>query len=329
MFSELPKLFERNFAMAFFMPVAIFIGASLLLLDQYQLTQILPTLNFDTLVGATLLGLISWLGGILLLVTNRDMYRLMEGYGKFNPVRLVGRFQRRRFQKLHERLGALNEEYRKAGRNFPMEKMAERNTIMRELAEHFPDDERWLLPTAFGNTLRAFETYPRVMYGFESIDGWSRILGVVPEEYRTLIDNAKTQVDFWVNLGFISLLLLGEYFGIASYQGAFKAIWLLALIILALLIAPYRARRVAVEWGDLVKSVFDLYRFDLLKALGVELPKSRKEERALWTKVSQAIVYRLPASLPDLKKVQAGMPKDPTTDAPPPVREESHTSQTH
>lgn len=30
MFSELPILFERNFAMAFFMPVAIFIGASLL-----------------------------------------------------------------------------------------------------------------------------------------------------------------------------------------------------------------------------------------------------------------------------------------------------------
>lgn len=304
MFSELPKLFERNFAMAFFLPVAIFIGASLLLLDQYQLTQILPTLNFDTLVGATILGLFSWLGGILLLVTNRDMYRLMEGYGKFNPVKLVGRFQKNRFRKLNEKLDKLNDEYRELGNDFPFDKRAERNKIMKELAEHFPDDERWLLPTAFGNTLRAFETFPRVMYGFEAIDGWSRILAVVPEEYRILIDNAKTQVDFWVNMGFVSALLLVEYLGITYYQGSFEAIWLLVLIALALLIAPYRARRVAVEWGDLVKAVFDLYRFDLLDALGIERPASREEERVIWTKVSQAIVYRLPSTLPDLKKPQ-------------------------
>ena len=301
MFSELPKLFDRNFAMAFFMPVAIFIAASLLLLDRYQLTQILPTLDFDTLVGATILGLISWLGGILLLVTNRDMYRVMEGYGRFNPVKLVGGFQKRRFEKLNEKLDELDDEFRELGGDFPIEKRSERNKIMKELAEHFPDTERWLLPTAFGNTLRAFETYPRVMYGLESIDGWSRIMAVVPEDYRTLIDNAKTQVDFWVNMGFVSALLLIEYFGIAYYQQAFEAIWLLVLIVLALMIAPYRAKRVAVEWGDLVKAVFDLYRFDLLDALGVERPKNRDGERAIWTKVSQAMVYRLPRSLPELK----------------------------
>ena len=301
MFSELPKLFERNFAMAFFMPVAIFIGVSLLLLDQYQLTQILPTLNFDTLVGATILGLISWLGGILLLVTNRDMYRLMEGYGKFNPVKLVSKIQKRRYLKLNEKLDNLDDEFRELGNAFPVEKRSVRNKIMKELAEHFPDNERWLLPTAFGNTLRAFETYPRVMYGIESIDGWSRILAVVPEEYRTLIDNAKTQVDFWVNMGFVSALLLTEYLGIAYYQGSFEAFWLLVLIILALLIAPYRAKRVAVEWGDLVKAVFDLYRFDLLDKLGIEQPENRDKERAIWTKVSQAIVYRLPSVLPEIK----------------------------
>jgi len=301
MFNELPKLIERNFAMAFFMPVAIFIGGSLLILDQYQLTQILPTLNLDTLIGVTLLGLISWLGGILLLVTNRDLYRVMEGYGKYNPLKLFERLQKNHYQKLNDKLGKLNNEYREAGDDFPMKKRSERAKIMKELVVHFPDDERWLLPTAFGNTLRAFETYSRVMYGLESIDGWSRILAVVPEDYRTLIDNAKTQVDFWVNMGLVSILLLVEYFGIAYYQNAFNALWLLGLIIMTMIISPYRAKRVAVEWGDLVKSVFDLYRFDLLEAMGIELPKTRDEERVLWTKVSQAMIYRLPNVLPEIK----------------------------
>ena len=287
--------------MAFFMPVAIFIGASLWIFDQYQLTQILPTLNFDNLVSVTILGLISWLGGILLLVTNRDMYRFIEGYGRYNPVKLVGSMQKRRFQKLHEKLEKLDDEYRNAGNNFPIKKRNERNKIMKELADHFPDDERWLLPTAFGNTLRAFETYPRVMYGFEAIDGWSRILAVVPEDYRTLIDSAKTQVDFWVNLGSVSFLLLLEYIGVAYYQQTLEAVWLFVLIVLGLLIAPYRAKRVAVEWGDLVKSVFDLYRFDLLDSLGIEPPKSHDEERILWINFSQAIIYRLPDSLPEIK----------------------------
>jgi hypothetical protein len=301
MFSELPKLFERNFAMAFFMPVIIFVGVGLLILEQYQFSQVLTTISSDTLIGVTLLGLGSWLGGIILLASNHDLYRLLEGYGKYNPVKLLEGFQRRRFLRLTSRLKTLNDEYRKAGSDFPAQKRTTRNKIIKVLAEHFPDDERWLLPTAFGNTLRAFETYPRVMYGLEAIDGWSRILAVVPEDYRKLIDNAKTQVDFWVNLGFLSMILIVEYVGIAIYANSIRAVWLFALIVLSSLIAPYRAKRVAIEWGDLVKAVFDLYRFDLLEAMHIDWPEDREEERELWTKISQSIIYKMPSSLPELK----------------------------
>lgn len=303
MFSELPKLFERNFAMAFFMPVIIFIGISLLILEQYQSTQLINTLDSVTLIDVTIIGLVSWLGGILLLVSNHDLYRLIEGYGKYNPLKLLGRFQKNRFLHLKEELDKLDDEYVEAGDNFQPAKRTIRNKIIQELAEHFPDDERWLLPTSFGNTLRAFETYSRVMYGFESIDGWSRIIAVVPEDYRKLIDNAKTQVDFWVNLGFLSLILFFVYLSFTAYYNSFQAVWILVIIILISLIAPYRAKRVAIAWGDLVKSVFDLYRFDLLKAMRIELPKNRDEERQIWTKISQSIVYKLPSELPEIKTV--------------------------
>ena len=75
----------------------------------------------------------------------------------------------------------------------------------------FPDEEAWLLPTSFGNTIRAFEVYPRVMYGLDAIPGWLRILAVIPKDYRESVDNAKAQVDFWLNLWFLSILMIFEY----------------------------------------------------------------------------------------------------------------------
>jgi hypothetical protein len=309
MFSELPKLFERNFAMAFFMPIALFVALSLLILDQFQIRTIVPALQMDILLGTTLFGLLSWLGGILLLVTNRDLYRLLEGYGKYNPAKLFGWIEKRRYRKLVETRDKLDDEYRAAGDNFPVEKRSERNRIMRELAERFPDNERWLLPTAFGNTLRAFEVYPRKMYGLESIDGWSRILAVVPADYRSLIDNAKAQVDFWVNLGFLGFLLLVEYFAAAYYIKAIHAWWLLGIIAMIILVAPYRARRVAIEWGDMVKAAFDIHRFKLIESLGIDIPKNREAEKNMWKRYSRAIIYGLPDELPELKVDDQKEPK--------------------
>jgi hypothetical protein len=306
MFSELPKLFDRNFAMAFFMPVAIFIALSIAMLNNNQLTQnILPDLEVDLLIGATFLGLVSWLGGIFLLVTNRDIYRLVEGYGKFNPALLVGWLQKRKYEKLIETLDELDNEFIELGEEFPSESRMKRDAIMKELSDQFPDQKKWLLPTAFGNTLRAFEVYPRVMYGIESIDGWSRLIAVIPEDFRILIDNAKAQVDFWVNIGVVGLLLFVEYLSIAYYVKSVNSLWILIIILLMILIAPWRARRVAVEWGDMVKAAFDIYRFKLIAALGIDEPRNRDEEREIWTKYSQAVIYRLPDELPDLKKAES------------------------
>lgn len=313
MFAELPKLFDRNFAIGFFLPFALAIAASLYLLDYYGLSRIiLPTLQKDLIVGGTVSGLLAWLGGILLLVTNRDLFRVLEGYGKLNPLRLTIWLERSRFRHLNSEIKKLDDEYRKhleANTEFPEEQKTRRNRLMVERFERFPDREGQILPTPFGNTLRAFETYPRVMYGMESIDGWSRLLAVVPNDYRNLIDSAKAHVDFWVNLGFLSLVLIVGNLSLGFIYHLAPPIWLLAITAFILLISPWRARRLAVEWGDYVKGSFDIYRFKLLELLGIEVPGDRKEERKLWVKYSQAITYRLPNSLPDLKKPEAGKTK--------------------
>src|SRR5712692_4078105 len=92
------------------------------------------------------------------------------------------------------------------------------------LAERFPPEEDQLLPTAFGNTIKAFETYPDVMYGFDAIEGWTRLLAVIPKDYRELIETTKAETDFWVNLWFISLLILCECVGATFYTGELKIV---------------------------------------------------------------------------------------------------------
>jgi len=306
MFGELPKLFDRNFAVGFFLPVAIFMTLSGLILDQYPFGPDVPAyLETNLLVGTTILGLSSWVGGIVLLAINRDLYRLMEGYGSYNPLKVFTWLEKRRFRRIADDLEKLDDEYRghiAAKTEFPETSRTKRNRIIRQLAEEFPDKEEYILPTPFGNVLRAFEVYPRVMYGLDSIDAWGRLLAVIPKDYLALLDAAKSQVDFWVNLGVAFVLLLVEYEVLALATHTPLNVWIILLLILLGTIAPIRATSSAREWGDFIKSAFDAHRFKLLEMLGIDTPKDREEEKALWKKYSQAITYRLPSALPELKK---------------------------
>ncbi len=303
MFGELPKLFDRNFAMAFFLPVTVFIWIIGEIADRFgKSANLIASLQTNLIIGTTLLVIVSWLGGIFLLVTNRGLYRFLEGYGKWNPVQVLSRLEKWRYKKLINDIETLDDEFRKMQNNFPAEKRAQRNKLMIERSVRFPDKESLLLPTSFGNTLRAFEVYPRLMYGIESIDGWSRLLAIIPKDYRELMDNAKTQVDFWVNFGFLGFLLSLEYAGFAIYTRSLPAWWMFLLILLVTAISPHFAREFAVEWGDYVKAAFDVFAPQLRETLGLNSPKNRDEEKQQWTKFSQAIIYGLPEVIPELKK---------------------------
>lgn len=319
MFSELPKLFDRNFAIAYFLPVSLFMVASSWLLKAtgYWI-KIRSMATGNTIFDATLAVFASWIIGILLLVLNREIYRVLEGYGKYNPLKLFKGRAQREFARKSQRLKWLDTHYANLATEFRLERME----LMKELVESYPDKEELILPTAFGNALRAFEVYPRVMYGLESIDGWPRILSVVPKDYRELIDDAKAQVDWWVNLGVMSLIFLFEVWCVIFTKWGIAPGWfitalniLIPLLIYLLINLAFlwRATSAAIGWGDFVKSAFDIYRFSLLELLGIEPPKTRRAEKILWTKISQSIIYRLPNQIPELKKQKTE--KKPTSKA--------------
>lgn len=309
MFGELSKLFDRNFAIGYFLPVIIFVAVSFGLLCEFNPSQIILTPNieskFSVLTGVTIIGLLSWLGGVFLFAVNRDLLRLMEGYGRFNPARLFCFVEKRRYKRLKQAISQLDAEYKACEsekKEFPQEICSKRVKLMQEIVKRFPDEERWVLPTSFGNTIRAFEVYPRIIYGLDAIPGWSRLLGVISEDYRNLIDNSKALVDFWSNLWLLSILFFVEYIGIVIYVGQVKVVWIPVVTVGVIFIVYSRARVAAIEWGDLIKSSFDIFLPDLFNKLGFSPPATTEEQKSLWEKFSQTIMYANPACMPNYKQ---------------------------
>lgn len=316
MFGKLPDLFDKNFAIGYFLPITAFLVISLFLLNEFDLLSKVISLNqpaqIDKLINITIVGLLSWTISILLLGANREILRLMEGYGRFNPTRIFAVIEKRRYYRLQEEKSQLDEKYKKlrdSGNDIPLELINKRNKILRALAERFPDDERWLLPTSFGNIIRAFEVYPRVMYGLDSIPGWNRLIALIPKDYNSIVNDAKSIVDFWVNIWLLSWIIVFEYVALAVYKKEAHIIWFPITVVGISFFAFSRAKVAAFEWGELVKASFDVFLPMLYEKLGFPFPKNREEEKNLWRDLSQAMIYRIPKKIPKRDKKTSSMPE--------------------
>lgn len=311
MFSELPKLFDRNFAIAFFLPAALFVLASVGIMDGFgRLPQTLPKFRDEALTATTLAGVASWFGGGVLLVLNYEIYRLLEGYGPFNPFGLLKPFALRRYRRQARTLKALNAASSSYGNESPAELEHERQLVMKELASKYPPTEELVLPTAFGNTIRAFEAYTFQMYGLDAIPGWTRLQAVIPKDYRQLVDDAKALTDFWVNLSVLGFLLMLEYVSFVVATGRVVMTWIPLLAVGLVVIASNRSRESAAAWGDTVKGAFDVFLPELRKKLSFAQPSDIKAERLLWTRFSQALAYREPRIMPERSQASTDSTKN-------------------
>jgi len=93
-----------------------------------------------------------------------------------------------------------------------------------------------------------------------------------------------------------------EYISLVYIMGWQLNWWTVGLLIILGTICPMRATSSAREWGEYVKSVFDLYRFELLDAMHIARPNTREEEREIWGKINRAIGLCEPSKLPELKR---------------------------
>lgn len=304
MFSELPKLLDRNFALGYLIPSAVLLGGTLHLLVAFGRLSPDTVTGFvgDTpWLGAAGAVVTTWLLGLVLVAGNRFLVRLREGY--LLPGRLAAplrRRQQRKWNELRGRVDALRSERKAATGEHRAEIEKTLTSLGARLAREFPHRQEWILPTAFGNVLRAFEVYPSVLYGAESIVVWPRLLAIASDSQRELIDQAKAHVDLWVNLGAIVPLLLTEYVVLASLAREVPSVLFLLAALLALPVTSWAAFHSALSWGAIVKATFDVYLPELEKKLGLPRPASRAQQRAIWQGFSQAVVYRKTSPLPEL-----------------------------
>jgi hypothetical protein len=325
------KLFDKSFVIGYFLPTLLFTGVVRWLWAPFfgcPEADLCKSLNpLGGLEKATVFTVLAWFLAILLSLWNYQLVRFLEGYSWPPLIRELGkRAQRRRFRSLC----ALDEETRKRRDQFKTQlaKLESSGVVDqqstsqlrkqlrsaqdaysksgRRLRDEFPPREEFVLPTSFGNRVRAFESYPKAVYGADAIAVWRRLLLVASENARTAVDEAQANVNFWINTGFLavvvalfSLLTIAAslFAGRAPGADTWKWAGVLSAAVAVAVGGYYFARERISGWSGAVKAVFDCYLPELAKQLGYELPNDHSERRKFWEMINVMILYQDPLDL--------------------------------
>lgn len=297
MSAGLAKLFDKAFVLGYALPALVFLSIAVALFGCPTTLCDTTQPNANPFADLTYAAIGVYLLGVVLLVINYGLYRLFEGYiPPTSWLTFAKEFHQNRLEQRKTEIAKLGQDPRVG-------------TLIWQLRMQYPDCVSEVLPTAFGNAIRAFELYPADMYGADSISVWPRLLAVVSKDVQTLINEAKALVDLGVNLCALALVYfvfasgsaLLELAGVALPFGAPHAggSWaVVALVALAAAAASYRSALACVpDWGETVKSAFDCYLPALGHTLGYALPAQPKARRKTWEALSRQFLYGEVATL--------------------------------
>lgn len=124
--------------------------------------------------------------------------------------------------------------------------------------------KKGILPTKFGNVFRSIEIYPEWKYGMNGIFYWTRIQMLMSEDNKKTVDKMYAFVDMFVELTWIFLFTAVIYSIVLAKNGnyIYSVIFLIIFLILSLL-SYNLAVQSALKFGLYVRSIFDLYRYEL------------------------------------------------------------------
>jgi hypothetical protein len=292
--SELNKILGRDFIIAFLLPALFLLVASFFLLKAAGLES--SWLRFDLqepLKDSTILALDAFVLGVFLQSVNRELFRLTEGYWWNTILTKLTVFQKKRFRELNQEIRVLKEKKEECQlQNTTFEEQLKYNRLSEEAATKYPRREDLVLPTTFGNVVRAYEDYPRAVYGFESITGWSRMQGLISKQMSEVLSRTRSRVDMWLNFAFVAGLLMVEILLLTWKVETRSLIRLLPFALIFMLFAYTRARSSAIRYGEQVKAVFDIYLPQLAQKLGFVLGRDAAKNRKFWQAYSRLMVYR-------------------------------------
>jgi hypothetical protein len=247
--------------------------------------------------------------------------KLFEGYYFPGPVSaLLKKLQYKQHDKELE--NAHTYQNISQGKKPPLASNAEMNRLrnivlsdLQDLEIRTPFDKENLLPTRLGNILRASELYPYERYKLEGITFWPRLSKVLPDRFVHELEEKNNQLVFMLNSSMLSFFLAFLCIGVAIfrsvtfyflsisngislwmpksfYYNGSSSLSLRAYLILGFvfLVIGYKiytfSINVAEDYAVIIRSGYDLYRFEILKQLKIKVPDSLKTEKQVWQNLS-------------------------------------------
>jgi hypothetical protein len=303
---RLGGLFDRQFLLAYWGPVflGVAFGTGLFALGHgYQKTFKLWLSLSGTeqvLLGGTAIVGITVVAYLFSILT-APIIRLYEGYWPSGWHRLehamVAR-EKKAHAKLRDDMAALR------GRSLaiPPENATAYISKSTRFISTFPRDPALLKATRLGNVLVAAEEYPLSRYNMDAVFWWPRLFAVMPEDQQNLVDASVTPMIALLNLSTIILVvsLGGAVWLFLSPRWGWP--WWGLTCLVAAVVLPYIFYRVAAiqasNYTTVVRTMFDLHRFDLLQQMHIPLPPPDKE-RQVWGALMQWLHYSNSQARPD------------------------------
>jgi hypothetical protein len=283
MFTELWKSlggsFDKGWLRNLFIPALVFWGAGLWV--WVQITGVDQALKMweghsteeQVFLGAAGL-LIVFFTTILLEAFEGPLIRLYEGYWLF-WTGLPGRRKRTLEDKIERRRQL---RARVAANQATLAEKAELSRIDTELA-HRPRDPERSMPTRLGDILRTGEDYARERYGLDPIVLWPRLFPHLGESLREALGATQEQLDLALRLATLSLI-----YGVAGSVGAalnraWPVLWWTLPALPIAWVLWRSAHQIAIGYTGLLRSGFDLHRFDVYDDLHWPKPATPENER--------------------------------------------------
>lgn len=158
----------------------------------------------------------------------------------------------------------------------------QRDDALEELAR-YPHDDDDLLPTRFGNAIRAFETYGSTRFNLDSVTLFHELLAVAPKYLPAQIDLYRSYVDFWVASCYLSGIFSFVCLALGAVEHFKVCILLLGAVALVLAFLCHWLARLAIDdWSYPVVALVNLGRAKLADSLGLKLPETLEKERDMW-----------------------------------------------
>jgi hypothetical protein len=279
---NLAETFSRiiqSFRIAAFFPALCFVLLHDMLILPYLSRQGIPLQIRD---DNSLLLILLWTALIayVLRYLNFSIIRILEGYPFLDTewARLMIRWHKRQKAYMEQQSKILPD-------SDPKKKMLKDN-----LHDYYPPCENDCAPTALGNVVAAFETYPHSQYGIDAVYIWPRLLPVLAAEgYAPFVDREKEAFDFFLNITVLSGVFTVEC-TLLRFHLAHPSLTWLALASACIAYIFYRAAIVnALNWGEMVKTAFDLYRYQLAEALALKTFEDKEKEKKYWENISSSL----------------------------------------